>query len=306
MASAASDRPAGWTHFRRQRLVVQIAVWVFALPVPVWLWALQVRGSTRTPALAFAGILTAICLIAPALGTRADDTGTATAAGDPTGTAPTTKPPTSRPPSTAPTTTPTTAPTSAPPAPPPPAPPPPTPAPAPEPTPPPQPRSGAEELLAQVRVTQELSDDGYDRGLFNHWVDVDGDSCDTRCEVLQAELRPDGTWLSVYDNVTATNPAEFDIDHVVALAEAWRSGAANWDPQRRTAFANDLDDPRSLIAVSASSNRSKSDRDPSSWLPPDAANRCGYITNWMAVKLRWDLAVDPIEFTALQSLIGQC
>ena len=296
MASAASDRPTGWTYFRQQRLPVQIVVWAFALPVPVWLWALQLRGSTRTPALVFAGILTAICLIIPALPRTPDGTGTATSADESTPIEPDTTPPTTRPPSTAP----STAPTSAPPA------PPPTEAPAPAPTAAAPPPGGAADLLAEVRVAEELPDDGYDRGLFDHWIDADGDSCDTRCEVLQAELRPDGTWLSVYDNVTTTNPAEFDVDHVVALAEAWRSGAATWDPQRRSAFANDLDDPRSLIAVSASSNRSKSDRDPSGWLPPDASNRCDYVTSWMAVKLRWDLAVDPIEFTALQSITEQC
>jgi hypothetical protein len=161
-------------------------------------------------------------------------------------------------------------------------------------------------MLSRLRVAEELPDNGYDRDLFGGWIDADGDSCDTRCEVLEAELRPDGTWYSPYDNVSVRNPSEFDIDHVVALAEAWRSGAANWDPQRRVAFGNDLEELRSLIAVSASSNRSKSDRDPSSWLPPNTGYRCEYVANWMAVKLRWDLAVDRIEFTALQSIVSEC
>ncbi len=163
-----------------------------------------------------------------------------------------------------------------------------------------------------MRVGPATSDDGYDRDLFNHWIDADGDGCDTRCEVLEAERvspapgLPNGGWVSAYDGVLASDPSEFDVDHVVALAEAWRSGASAWDPQRREAFANDLDEPRSLIAVSASSNRSKSDKDPSEWRPPDESYWCEYASDWMTVKVRWGLLVDPIEFTALQFLTDTC
>lgn len=168
------------------------------------------------------------------------------------------------------------------------------------------------ELLRRVRVADELDDAGYDRALFSPWVDDDGDGCDTRCEVLEAERidelpgLPAGGWRSVYDDVTTDDPSELDIDHLVALGEAWRSGAATWDPARRAAFATDLDDPRTLLAVTASSNRSKGDNDPSQWRPPVEAHWCTYVTDWLAVKLRWDLAVDPIEFTALQFLVGEC
>jgi hypothetical protein len=163
-----------------------------------------------------------------------------------------------------------------------------------------------------VRVAEELDDAGYDRGRFGTWIDADGDGCNTRCEVLAAERLddlaglPSGGWRSVYDGLTTDDPSALDIDHLVALREAWRSGAANWDDARRVAFANDLDDPRVLIAVSASSNRSKGDRDPSEWRPPNEGHWCAYITDWLAVKLRWDLAVDPIEFTAAQFLVDTC
>ncbi|MFN7150677.1 MAG: hypothetical protein ACK4V6_14530, partial [Microthrixaceae bacterium] len=101
----------------------------------------------------------------------------------------------------------------------------------------------AAELLRQVRVAEELDDGGYDRGLFSSWVDADGDGCNTRCEVLAAERidelpgLPASGWRSVYDGMTTDDPSELDIDHVVALREAWRSGAATWDPPRRAAFA---------------------------------------------------------------------
>ena len=173
-------------------------------------------------------------------------------------------------------------------------------------------REVAAALLRQVRVAEELDDTGYDRGLFPSWLDADGDGCDTRCEVLASERVAElpglvaGGWRSVYDGTTTDDPSQLDIDHVVALREAWRSGAAIWDPPRRAAFANDLDEPRTLVAVSASSNRSKGDRDPSEWRPPDEGQWCTYITDWLTVKLRWDLAVDPIEFTAVQFLVDTC
>ena len=82
-----------------------------------------------------------------------------------------------------------------------------------------------------------------------------------------------GDWLSVYDGVTWSDPAELEIDHVVALKEAWDSGAWGWTPERRSAFGNDLEDPRSLRAVTGSVNQAKSDKDPSNWIPPDAVVR---------------------------------
>ena len=93
---------------------------------------------------------------------------------------------------------------------------------------------------------------------------------------------------------------------MVALKEAWDSGAAGWTADRRQSYANDLGDPRSLRAVSASSNLSKSDRDPSDWLPPATGFRCTYATEWVAVKVRWRLSVDATERSTLQALLAGC
>ena len=109
---------------------------------------------------------------------------------------------------------------------------------------------------------------GYDRTLFKHWIDADKNGCDTRKEVLIAEavIKPKkgakciltgGKWLSAYDGMSYTKDASLDIDHVVPLAEAWRSGAWAWTSKQRQDFANDLTDSRVLIAVTASANRSK-------------------------------------------------
>jgi len=170
--------------------------------------------------------------------------------------------------------------------------------------------------LAKLRVADERRT-GYNRSLFELWIDADGDGCDTRREVLieEAVIAPrigagcglnGGSWFSLYDGVTITDSSALDIDHVVALAEAWDSGAFAWPAERRRAYANDLDVAFSLIAVSASSNRSKSDLDPADWLPPSATARCPFVGAWIAVKVRWTLTIDPREQAALRHLVAEC
>jgi Protein of unknown function (DUF1524) len=170
--------------------------------------------------------------------------------------------------------------------------------------------------LAGIPTAAETSA-GYDRALFVHWIDADGDGCDTRDEVLIAEsLTPvtigrscaisGGSWVSAYDGLATRDPGDLQIDHMVPLKEAWDSGAAVWTADRRQAYANDLGDERSLRAVSASSNASKSDRDPADWMPSVTSFQCTYATDWVAVKVRWRLSVDAGERTALQEILGSC
>lgn len=174
-----------------------------------------------------------------------------------------------------------------------------------------------ESQLAELTVRAENNTTTYDRDLFRHWIDADGDGCSTRAEVLMAESSvatgrtgtctiTSGSWLSRYDGVRFTDAGGMDIDHMVPLKEAWISGAAGWTSTRRQDFANDLGDGRSLIAVSASSNRSKSDQDPDSWLPPATSYRCTYVADWIAVKYRWGLSVDSAEKSALQDVLAGC
>ena len=169
-----------------------------------------------------------------------------------------------------------------------------------------------------VDVPLTISEDklsGYDRKLFKHWIDADKDGCDTRAEVLleEAIVKPKvgpkckltgGKWLSAYDGKTVTNSSLLDIDHVVPLAEAWRSGAWNWTAAQRQAFANELESSRVLIAVTLSTNRSKGDRDPSLWMP--TKERCNYTQEWLAIKYKFSLTVDPIEAIKLRELITEC
>jgi uncharacterized membrane protein YhaH (DUF805 family) len=178
------------------------------------------------------------------------------------------------------------------------------------------PAGGLEALLSRLRVEPEVQA-GYDRDLFRHWVDADGDGCDSRREVLIAESTTPvsvgsgcslsgGTWYSAFDGVTTTDASSFDIDHFVPLKEAWDSGAHAWDSGTRQRFANDLEFAGSLIAVSASSNRSKGASDPSEWLPPNRSYRCVYLVTWVEVKLRWNLSADPGEIAAIRSAGSGC
>ena len=167
-----------------------------------------------------------------------------------------------------------------------------------------------------LRIEPE-HDGGYDRDLFADWYDADRDGCNTRKEVLIAEsLDPvqigskcaisGGRWFSIYDNVETTDSSKFDIDHMVPLSEAWDSGAWNWNADQRKYFANDLDQPFFLIAVTASSNRSKSDRDPAQWMPPNASYHCEYVRIWIEIKRAWDLSVDQAEHDYLAQKLASC
>ena len=175
--------------------------------------------------------------------------------------------------------------------------------------------AAARELLEVLPVQPEQSE-GYDRKRFSHW-DRLPNGCSVREQVLIDESRGPaqvdpfgckvvaGDWISVYDGVATSDPAELDIDHVVALAEAWRSGAHGWDDARRRAFANDLADPDTLVAVTSSSNRSKADHDPAHWLP-DALDHCTYAATWVRIKATWSLSVDPAERAALLQILDGC
>jgi hypothetical protein len=169
-------------------------------------------------------------------------------------------------------------------------------------------------VLARIKVERERPQ-GYKRDLFRHWTDDDGDSCNTREEVLIAESRTpaqvdaygckviEGDWFSEYDGLLHTNPSDLDIDHFVPLKEAWDSGAWAWSPSQRQRFANDLSDPRALIAVTAGANRSKGDKDPSNWLPKRNEALCAYVTSWVAVKTKWKLSMDQSEWGRVKNIL---
>jgi hypothetical protein len=158
---------------------------------------------------------------------------------------------------------------------------------------------------------------GYNRDLFKTWIDADGDGCDTRAEVLLAETLikattrntctvSTGQWYSPYDGITITDASKLDIDHFVPLSEAWQSGAYAWSSEQRIRYGNDLGYSASLIAVSATTNRSKSDSDPAKWMPTNRTYFCDYVATWIAVKWRWNLSVDTLERKTVASVLSGC
>ena len=174
----------------------------------------------------------------------------------------------------------------------------------------------AMEALNKLVVADEADSDAYDRDLFNHWTSNNKTGCDTRYAVLVEESVTkavtsgckviSGEWNSVYDGKKVTDPKTIDIDHMIPLKEAWESGASKWDSQARESYANDLSSPESLVAVTAASNRSKSDRDPAGYLPTDANNLCSYVTNWISVKARWNFTIDTQEKSAMKTVLDKC
>ncbi|GLY97124.1 hypothetical protein Acsp02_43780 [Actinoplanes sp. NBRC 103695] len=168
-------------------------------------------------------------------------------------------------------------------------------------------------LLAGLKEAKAASMRGYTRDEFPHWRDT-GSNCDVRDTVLKRDGRKvklsgcnvvGGTWKSIYDGKTLTKPTLVDIDHVVPLANAWRSGAGAWTKDKRGDFANDLDRPQ-LVAVSQASNRGKGDQDPSTWKPSVRAEWCTYAGDWITVKSYWKLTVTSAEKKALTAMLKEC
>ncbi|MBB1499701.1 HNH endonuclease [Paracoccus sp. MC1862] len=159
---------------------------------------------------------------------------------------------------------------------------------------------------------------GYVRDDWPHWLDLDGDCRSARHEVLASESLKavkwgasgcsvqSGAWRDAYTGQIRRNPRDLDIDHLVPLAEAHRSGGHAWSQGRRAAFANDLEDNRTLIAVGAATNRAKGDKGPEEWLPPLPASRCRYVADWVAVKARWSLGMDERERVMVGNILRNC
>jgi hypothetical protein len=172
----------------------------------------------------------------------------------------------------------------------------------------------AKTQLAALAVAAESHDSTYDRALFPHWITISG-TCNTRETVLKRDgsgvtvnsacTATAGSWYSPYDGATWTATADVDIDHMVPLAEAWRSGAWAWTTSQRQSFANDLAAPQ-LWAVTDNVNQSKSDQDPSTWKPSLTGFWCTYAKSWITVKYKYDLTLQSTEKTALTTMLTYC
>ena len=159
----------------------------------------------------------------------------------------------------------------------------------------------------------------YDRDDWRHWTDEDRDCQNTRHEVLVEESQTAvkyktddqckveaGEWYGAYTGVVVTDPTELDIDHMVPLANAHKSGGWAWSDERKRSYANSLDDPAHLIAVTRAANRAKGAKGPEEWRPSNTAHLCQYALDWVSVKQTWELTATPAEASALQNLLATC
>lgn len=168
------------------------------------------------------------------------------------------------------------------------------------------------ELAGLVREERPMPP-GYSREQFGgRWVDLDGNACTTREDVLGDWLGipllggmcdASGSILDPYVGNALIVPGEADLDHVVSLADAWRSGATGWTAQRRIAFYND---PRNLVPTRASVNRSKGDKGPERWLPPRREYRCSYALIYVGTKAEYGLSVTNGQAEVLRHTLDRC
>ena len=189
--------------------------------------------------------------------------------------------------------------------------------------PPPPSADDALSLLRSLTVAPPRSMAGYSREEFPHWASDAASygwrAPDGSCDVRDAALIRDGqgvqidedcsitagTWLDPYTGKTLTDSSEIDIDHVVPLANAWRSGAnsAEWSTADREAYAND---PEALLSTDAGTNRTKGDKGPEAWKPPNYDYWCEYARRWIWIKSDWHLTVNPAEKSSLQQMLRKC
>jgi hypothetical protein len=181
--------------------------------------------------------------------------------------------------------------------------------------------SGALALLETIAVQGRAPRTGYEREQFGQrWADTDRNGCDPRNDVLRRDLTGETFKPGTRDCLVLTgllddpytgraipftrqDASAVQIDHVVALSDAWQKGAQSWPPGKRLAFAND---PLNLLAVDGPSNARKSDGDAATWLPPNKAFRCPMVARQIAVKAKYGLWVVPPERDAMARVLRQC
>lgn len=172
-------------------------------------------------------------------------------------------------------------------------------------------------LLDGIRVVPEVRK-GYEREDWPHWLSPDGTCLNARERVLIRDSKSpaklsangcavlSGSWLDPYTGESFSDPKMVDIDHRVPLEEAHNSGGNEWSRERRAAYANDLSDPLTLVAVGRDSNRAKGSKGPEEWLPPKRDNICPYVAGWITVKARWKLTMDERERVTVGNILADC
>jgi hypothetical protein len=178
--------------------------------------------------------------------------------------------------------------------------------------------------IIEAQVTKgRAAKTGYTRAQFGQtWADVDRNGCDTRNDILKRDLTGEvfkektrecvvlsGTLVDPFSGETIyfvrgnMSSMEVQIDHVVAMSNAWQTGAFKLSVKERTAFAND---PMNLLAVKGRLNSQKGDGDAATWLPPLKSFRCDYVARQIAVKIKYKLWFTAPEKEAMIRILKSC
>ena len=181
-------------------------------------------------------------------------------------------------------------------------------------------RSDDDAITLPLRIDRDVGDvPEYDRGEWKHWLDENGDCQDARQETLIAEADgpltyetegscrvESGRWVDPYTLAVFEDPSDLDVDHVVPLANAHRSGGWAWSRERKADYANDLEFEGHLAAVDPSANRSKGSHGPEDWRPPNRDHWCDYAMDWVKIKDKWELTATDREWIALRDMLDTC
>mgnify|MGYP000455648368 CR=1 FL=1 len=177
-------------------------------------------------------------------------------------------------------------------------------------------------VLESLVVKGRAPKTGYDRSSFGDWADADGNGCDTRNDILNRDLSSI-TYKYVNDKCTVMTGILLDpysgtrmdflrgvgtssliqIDHVVAVSDAWQKGAFKWGSNTKVAFYND---PLNLLAVQGKLNSQKGDGDAATWLPPLKSYRCAYVARQIAVKAKYSIWITSAEKSAMKTILAKC
>ena len=198
-------------------------------------------------------------------------------------------------------------------------------------------KEASESMLSNLKINNnDKQDVGYSRSEWKHWVPYKGNSCwNTREEVLKRDAVPgtiklldssknqvtkngcaigvksgssittegSGKWIDPYSGETFTNSSKLDIDHIIPLSKAARSGGQKWSKEQKQAFANDLDN---LLAVSAKENRSKSDKGPGEYMPSNKKYHCQYAKSYTTIAYKYKLTINKDDSKVLEKTLKAC
>jgi hypothetical protein len=177
-------------------------------------------------------------------------------------------------------------------------------------------------VLETLAVKGRAPKTGYDRASWGDWADPDGNGCDTRNDILNRDLKSitykysndnctvlTGTLIDPYSGTTMDflrgvgTSSLIQIDHVVAVSDAWQKGAFKWGSATKIAFYND---PLNLLAVQGRLNSQKGDGDAATWLPPLKSYRCAYVARQIAVKAKYSIWITAAEKAAMKTILAKC